>query len=59
MQAGGLEETAAEVPGEGSGLTVRRLFVPEKTGHAEMLTGSAADVADKIAELLRSRGLAK
>ncbi len=58
QQAGGLEEVPTEVSG-GSGLTVRRLYAPESTDHAEMLEGSADEVADKIIELLRSRGLIK
>lgn len=59
MQAGGLEQVAAEAPAEGSGLTVRRLYAPEAVGHADMLTGSADDVAGAIVEILRSRGLIK
>lgn len=42
-----------------TGLTVRRMYAPEQTGHAEMLAGGTDAVADKITELLRSRGLAK
>src|SRR5581483_9288431 len=40
QQAGGIEEAAASAAGGGAGITVRRLFEPEKTGHADMLTGS-------------------
>jgi electron transfer flavoprotein beta subunit len=58
QQAGGLEEAAAEISG-GGGLTVRRLYAPEATDHAEMLEGAAEEVADRILELLRSRGLIK
>ncbi|MDQ1566918.1 MAG: hypothetical protein QOF96_1798, partial [Actinomycetota bacterium] len=32
---------------------------PEKSGHAEMLTGSPEDVADRILDLIRSKGLLK
>jgi hypothetical protein len=32
---------------------------PETSGQAEMLTGSAGDVADQIVSLLRARGLVK
>ena len=60
QQAGGIEEVEATVPaGAGAGFTVRRLFAPEKTGHAEMLTGSAEDVADRILDLIRQKGLLK
>lgn len=56
MQAGGITEVPAEVS-SGSGLSVRRLYAPEKSGHAEMLTGAADDVAARIVELLRAKGL--
>ena len=60
MQAGGIEEVEASVPSSaGAGITVRRLYAPEKTGHAEMLTGSASDVADRIIDLLRTKGIVK
>lgn len=58
QQAGGIEEAEVAVPaGAGSGLVVRRLYAPEKTGHAEMLTGSAEDVAARIVELIRAKGI--
>ena len=42
MQEGGLEEVAATSAELGApGLTVRRLFAPEATSHAEMLDGDA------------------
>jgi electron transfer flavoprotein beta subunit len=59
QQAGGIEEVSVSKPGADPGITVRRLFAPEKTGHAEMLTGSAEDVADRILDLIRSKGLLK
>lgn len=58
QQAGGLEEIAANIPSAGSGITVKRMYKPEAAGHAEMISGSAEEVADKIVELLRGRGLA-
>jgi electron transfer flavoprotein beta subunit len=57
MQAGGLETAEADLPAEAAGLTLRRMYAPEAAGHAEMLEGSAEDVADRIIDLLRSRGL--
>jgi len=59
QQAGGIEEVEVGKPGIDAGITVRRLFAPEKTGHAEMLTGSPEDVADRILDLIRSKGLLK
>jgi electron transfer flavoprotein beta subunit len=59
QQAGGIEEIEVSKPGIDAGITVRRLFAPEKTGHAEMLTGSPEDVADRILDLIRSKGLLK
>jgi len=38
---------------------VRRLFAPEKSGHAEMLSGSPEEVADRILDLIRSKGVLK
>jgi electron transfer flavoprotein beta subunit len=59
QQAGGIEEVEVSKPGADAGITIRRLFAPEKTGHAEMLTGSPEDVADRILDLIRSKGLLK
>jgi electron transfer flavoprotein beta subunit len=59
QQAGGIEEVEVSKPDAGAGITVRRLFAPEKTGHAEMLTGSPEEVADRILDLIRSKGLLK
>lgn len=61
MQAGGMEEVAAAAVGGGwaGGMTVKRLFLPEKTGHAQMLDGDADAVAGRIVEILSSRGLVK
>ncbi|MHB1928563.1 MAG: electron transfer flavoprotein subunit beta/FixA family protein [Acidimicrobiales bacterium] len=59
MQAGGIEELpAASATREWPpGLTLRRLYAPEATDHAEMLDGGPGQVADRIIELLRARGL--
>jgi electron transfer flavoprotein beta subunit len=58
MQAGGLTEAPAGT-GTGSGVTVRRMYAPQSVSHAQMLDGSAEEVADRIVELLRGRGLVK
>jgi len=61
MQEGGIEEIPAPAQPEASApaIRLRRLYVPEKSGHAEMLDGTPAQVAEAIAEILRSRGLVK
>jgi electron transfer flavoprotein beta subunit len=59
MQAGGLREAEASPAAAAPGLTVRRMYRPEAAGHAEMLTGDADEVAGKIVDLLRGRGLVK
>ncbi|HZQ79954.1 MAG TPA: electron transfer flavoprotein subunit beta/FixA family protein [Acidimicrobiia bacterium] len=59
QQAGGIEEAAGSTAGADAGITIRRLFEPEKTGHAEMLTGSPEDVAGRILDLIRSKGVIK
>jgi electron transfer flavoprotein beta subunit len=41
-----------------SGLTFRKMAPPVVTGHAEMIGGSSKEVAAKIVELLKSKGLA-
>ncbi len=42
---------------EAPGLTVRRMYVPEVTHQAEMLEGSGDEVAQKLAAILREKGL--
>lgn len=41
----------------GTGLSVRRMFKPESTEHAEMLEGDADEIADRVIEILRERGI--
>jgi electron transfer flavoprotein beta subunit len=45
--------------GTDAGLVIEALTVPQATGHAEMIPGGAAEVADRIAAILAERGLAK
>ncbi len=59
MQAGGLHEVAAAPAAAGPAPVVRRMYQPQQADHAEMLTGSADEVAAAIADLLRARGLVK
>lgn len=59
QQSGGIETVTIGAPVTGSGLVVRKMYSPQQTSHAEMLSGSDAEVAEKIIELIRSRGLLK
>ena len=59
MQAGGLTEVAVSPLAAGTSAVLRRVRRPEVSGHAEMLGGSAGDVAGQIVGLLRARGLVK
>jgi electron transfer flavoprotein beta subunit len=60
QQEGRIEEAAVRPPEPRvAGPRVRRLFAPEKGGGAEMLEGSAAEVAQRIVDVLRSKGLVK
>ncbi len=59
MQAGGLREVSADPADSAPAPVVRRMFRPEQSSHAQMLTGSADEVAGAIADLLRGRGLVK
>ena len=43
----------------GAGSTVRRMFKPESSGHAEMWEGGPDDVAQKIVALIAEKGLLK
>lgn len=43
----------------GPGSVVRRMYVPESAGHAEMWDGGPEDVAEKIVGVLREKGLMK
>jgi electron transfer flavoprotein beta subunit len=51
-----IEEISGDAP-SGAGSTVRRMFKPESAGHAEMWDGDPDEVAQKIATLLRDRGV--
>ncbi|MGD8320517.1 MAG: electron transfer flavoprotein subunit beta/FixA family protein [Gemmatimonadota bacterium] len=56
MQTATLEAVDAPA-GQASKAKVRRLYAPEATGHAEMLTGKAGEVAGKLVAILKERGL--
>lgn len=55
MQSTELEEVQAGDVSETAGSTVSRVFKPEGGGTAEMLSGSAEDIAGRLAEIIRSK----
>lgn len=59
MQSGALRDVTVSAAPGGAVATVRAMSRPEATGRAQMLTGSADEVADQIVALLRERGLVK
>ncbi len=56
MREATIEEREVELPPEAA-VEVARLHLPEVSGGAELLSGSPAEIADRIVELLRARGL--
>jgi electron transfer flavoprotein beta subunit len=59
MASGALESTTASVAGATVGVAVVAVAKPEAGKGAEMLNGSAVEVADRIATLLTERGLVR
>lgn len=59
MQDSSIEEIAAAAVDASSGTTVRRLYAPESTSHAEMLDGEPEDVATRILDIVRERAIVK
>ncbi len=57
-QTAAIEKLSPGGDGAAAGLMVRRLAPPVATGHAEMLAGSSKEVAAKLVELLKAKGLA-
>ncbi len=57
-QTAKIENISASADGAGGRLFMKKMAPPVVTGHAEMFTGSSKDVATKIVELLKSKGLA-
>lgn len=51
-------EKVAPMGDASAGLTFKKMAPPVVTGHAEMIEGSSKEVAAKIVELLKSKGLA-
>ena len=59
MQAGGLTEVTVAPAATSPAPSIRRMYRPEQASQAQMLAGSADEVADAIADLLRARGLVR
>lgn len=55
MRSTELEEIPAGDVGVWSGSSVSRMFKPKSGGGAEMLSGSAEDIAGKLAEIIKSK----
>jgi electron transfer flavoprotein beta subunit len=56
MKTAQIEEVEATTP-VGASITVRRMFKPESTEHAEMLEGDTDEIVDRIIGILRERGM--
>ena len=56
MKTAQIEEVEATTPA-GAGISVRRMFKPESTEHAEMLEGDADEIVNRVIEILRERGI--
>jgi electron transfer flavoprotein beta subunit len=54
-----LEEIAVQPKPQASGLKILRLFKPTATGRAQMLEGEPEEVAGKLVEILKERGLGR
>jgi len=59
MKSTKFDEQTASVPGNQPLVAIRRLFPPTPAARAEMLTGSEAEVAARIAAILAEKGLVK
>ena len=55
MREGELEEIEVETVDASAGSTVRRMYTPEKGAGAEMLAGSAEEVADRLVAILKEK----
>ncbi len=57
MSSSSIETFEAQDIDEGVGPKVRKLYPPESKGQATMLEGDPVEVAEKIVELIRAKGL--
>ncbi|MGA2617668.1 MAG: hypothetical protein ABSF26_08670 [Thermoguttaceae bacterium] len=59
MKTAKIEEQEAAVPAAASAVTLARLRHPETSGRAQMLEGSADEVAARIVSILKEKGVCK
>ncbi len=57
MKSTNIEEIGGDGSGASAGTEVTKMYKPETGQGAEMLSGSAEDVAAKIVEIIRSKGI--
>ena len=59
MKTAQFEEQAVAVPEREPLVSIRRMYPPESASHAEMIAGSAEEVAVRLAAILAEKGLLK
>ena len=59
MKSTQFEEREAEAESETAGVSVSRLYAPERGDHAEIISGSPEEIANRIADILREKGVVK
>jgi len=59
MRTAKIEERPVEVPSVPHGFEIRRMFKPEVAERAELLEGSPEEVARRLKELLKEKGLVR
>jgi len=57
MQSSSIEEQDASDLDSSGGATIGRMFQPEATSHAEMITGDPEEVTDKLVNLFKELGV--
>jgi len=57
MKTAAIEERAADALDPSGGPAVGRMFQPEAAVHAEMITGSPDEVADKLVSIFKEAGV--
>ncbi len=57
MKAATIDEQEAATPDPGGGPTVSRMYQPEATGQATMISGDADDIAARIFDIIKESGV--
>ncbi len=57
MRSASIDEVSGNAGGVSAGTSVSRMFKPESGAGAQMLEGSAGDVAAKIVQIIRDKGI--